>query len=186
MAVLPVLFFGFAFLSLGCATYVAILSLRDRRVSSLAQVSRLLLTVAALVAMGMVSRLIAVDWVAVVFGAVSGLMVAWWYGRNTIRHASLGVNVSLIVFVASLMTLSIAIPEWLDPRSFLIAGSLLGIRLLVATAPKARVEVPSRRRGDRAIRIATVWMFLFASAAAFTLAAGGATARGVALSAVLV
>jgi hypothetical protein len=176
-AVLPYLFFGLALLCLVCLGFVVVLSLRHRRTSSVVQVARLVVIAAAVVAVGIVSQRFSAAWAAGLFGLVAGGVIAAWYGRNTIRLASLGVNVSLIVLIAALMTLSIAMPEWLDARSFLIAGSLVGIRLLVATSPQTRLHVPSRRRGDRAMRIATIWMLLFAAAAAFVLAAGIAGAE---------
>jgi hypothetical protein len=176
VAVFPYLFYGLILLATGALAFVVVLSIRHRRRSSIVQVGRLVLTVIALVAVGVLAGPMAIDWVAVVFGVASGLGVAWWYGRHTVREASLGVNVALIVLVASLMTVSVVIPDWLDPRSFLISGSLVGIRLLVATSPQTRLVVPSRRRGDRAMRLATIWMLLLAASAAFFLAAAVAGA----------
>ncbi len=176
VSLLPYLFFGLAALSFGCLAFVVFLSLRHRRSSSVVQVARLVMTAAAVVAVGVLTGGLTVDWMAMLAGVVGGGLIAWWYGRNTIRQASLGVNVSLIVLIASLMTLSVARPDWLDPRSFLVAGSLVGIRLLVATSPQTRLHVPSRRKGDGAMRIGTIWMLLFAAAAAFVLSTGIAIA----------
>jgi hypothetical protein len=181
VAAFPYLFYGFALLTIIASGYIVVLSLRVRRRSSIVQLLRLILTVVAVVAVGVFSQRIAVDWVAAVFGLVAGLGVSWWYGRHTIREASLGVNVALIALIGSLMLLSIVISDWLDPRSFLIAGCLVGIRLLVAASPHSRRFVPSRRKADRAIRIATISMLLFAAAAAFFLSvtvAGADTLTG--------
>lgn len=175
-AVFPFLFYGLIVLATGSLVYVVVLSTRHGRRSSIVQVGRLVATVVALGAVGALGRPITIDWVAVLFGGLAGIGIAWWYGRYTIKEASLGVNVSLIVLVSSLMTVSVALPDWLDPRSFLIAGSLVGIRLLIATSPQTRLVVPSRRRGDRAMRLATIWMLLFAASAAFLLAVAVASA----------
>jgi len=176
VAVFPYLFSGLILLATGSLCLLVVLSIRHRRYSSLMQVGRLLSTAVALIAVGATSVRIGMDWVAVVFGLVAGVGIAWWYGRHTIKEASLGVNVALIVLVASLMMVSIVIPDWLDPRSFLIGGSLVGVRLLVATSPQTRLSVPSRRRGDRAMRIATIWLLLLLAGAAFFLAAAMASA----------
>lgn len=172
MAVFPILFFGLTALSIISLSYVVVVSLQHRRNSSILQIGRLVFIVGLIAGVGVITVPIDADWAAGLVGVVGGGVIAWWYGRHTIRQASLGVNVSLIVLIAGLMTVSIVRPDWLDPRSFLIAGSLLGIRLLVATTPQTRVQVQSRRKGDRAMRIATIWMLLFAAAAAFLLAAG--------------
>jgi hypothetical protein len=169
VAAFPYLFYGFTLLTIVSFGLIVVLSLRARRRSSIVQVLRLILTIVALIAVGIVSQRIAIDWVAAVFGLIAGLGVSWWYGRHTVREASLGVNVALIALVGSLMLVSIVISDWLDPRSFLIAGSLVGIRLLVAASPHSRLFVPSRRKADRAIRIATISMLLCAAAAAFFL-----------------
>ncbi len=172
MAVFPILLFTLSALSIVSLGYVVVVSLQHRRSSSILQIGRLILIVVLIAGVGYVTRAVEVDWAAGLAGVLGGGVIAWWYGRHTIRHASLGVNVSLIVLIAGLMTVSIVRPDWLDPRSFLIAGCLLGIRLLVATSPQTRVQVPSRRKGDRAMRMATIWMLLSAAAAAFLLAAG--------------
>lgn len=172
MAVFPVLFFTFSALSIFSLGYVVVVSLQHHRNSSILQIGRLVLIAGLITGVGLITRPIDTDWAAGLVGVIGGGVIAWWYGRHTIRQASLGVNVSLIVLIAGLMTVSIVRPEWLDPRSFLIAGSLLGIRLLVAASPQTRLQVLSRRKGDRAMRIATIWMLLFAAAAAFLLAAG--------------
>lgn len=178
--VFPYVFYLLVLLAIASFSYVVMLSFRHRRRSSMRQVVRLVLTMAALVVVGLLSERIGLDWAAAGFGLISGLGVSWWYGKYTVQEASLGVNVALIVLVASLMTVSIVLPDWLDPRSFLISGSLVGIRLLLAASPAARVLVPSRRHGDRAMRIATISMLLFAGAAAFLLA--GAVAGAEALN----
>ncbi len=169
IAAFPYLFYGLALLTIISFSYIVVLSIRARRRSSIVQVVRLLLTIVALTAVGVLSQWIGIDWVAAIFGLLSGLGVSWWYGRHTVREASLGVNVALIALVGSLMLLSIVISDWLDPRSFLIAGSLVGIRLLVAASPHSRLFVPSRRKADRIIRVATISMLLCAAAAAFFL-----------------
>jgi len=170
VTVSPYLFYGFALLTIVSFGYIVVVSVRDRRRSSMVQLLRLVLTVVALIAVGVLSLRIGLDWVAVAFGLLSGLGVSWWYGRHTIREASLGVNVALIALVGSLMLVSIVISDWLDPRSFLIGGCLLGIRLLIAASPHSRLLVPSRRKADRTIRLATISMLLSAAAAAFLLA----------------
>lgn len=172
MAIFPILFFAFTALSIISLGYVVVVSLQHRRTSSILQIGRLVLIVGLVAGVGVITRSFDADWAAGLVGVIGGGVIAWWYGRHTIRQASLGVNVSLIVLIAGLMTVSIVRPDWLDPRSFLIAGSLLGIRLLVATTPQTRVQVLSRRKGDRAMRIATIWMLLLAAAATFLLAAG--------------
>lgn len=169
MGVFLYLFYLFALLAIISFSYIVVLSLRHRRRSSIVQVVRLVLTVLPLIAVGVLSHRMARDSVAAGFGVISGLGVAWWYGRYTVAAASLGVNVAMMVLVGSLMTTSIVISDWLDPRSFLIAGSLIGVRLLLATSPPTRLSVPSRRKGDRAMRIATISMLLSAGAAAFVL-----------------
>ncbi len=172
MAVFPILVSTLSALSVISLGYVVVVSIQHRRYSSILQIGRLVLIAGLIAGVGFMTRPIDAGWAAGLVGVIGGGVIAWWYGRHTIRQASLGVNVSLIVLIAGLMTVSIVRPEWLDPRSFLIAGSLLGIRLLIAANPQTRLQVPSRRKGDRVMRIATIWMLLFAAAAAFVIATG--------------